>query len=506
MATLGGFGALDWCVVAGFLVLTTVLGKRLAGPQTGLRDFFLGGRSLPWWAVAGSIVATEVSAVTFLSLPYVIFRDDGNLTYLQLGVLALLLAKLAVALFLVPRYFEQEIYSPYDFVGERLGAPAKRVATVLFSIGGVLAQSARVFLTAVVLELMLVDELRWIEELTGIPPLAAAVTAIGIVSVGWTWAGGMAAVIWTDAILFLVFLIGIAIAFFTATAGLEGGAGEVFEVAQAADKLRVFDLSVDPTRAYTLWAALFAYVIWGVGMFGTDQLLTQRLFCCRDARDARRALVASNVALFVTVLAAFVGLALYAYYQAHPLAGDALAEYEGNGDRIFPIFILSTIPAGWKGLVIAGVFAAAISSLDSILAALSQATLSTVVPGHRRSVATSRMLVVIYGVVLCMLAVLMEGIKARFPSILDLSLAMAGYTVGALLGGVLLAMAPLGRNGRGYVWSAPLAVVVIAIISETTSLAYPWFAPIGLAVAYIGGWLLSGYTGVDLRQDATMRK
>lgn len=492
---LGGFSALDWAVFGGFLVLATVLGERLAGRQRGLRDFFLGGRNLPWWAVAGSIVATEVSAVTFLSLPFVIYKEGGDLTYLQLGVGALVLAKLAVAWILVPRYFEREIYSPYDLVGQRLGGGARRVATALFSIGGVLAQAARVYLTAVVLELMLRDELGWLEGRTGIPPLAAAVGAIGVVSVLWTFVGGMAAVVWTDALLFLVFLVGLVIALVTAISGLEGGAAEVFEVARSADKLRLFDLSTDPTRAYTLWAALFAYVIWGFGMFGTDQLLAQRLFCCRDARDARRAMIASNAALIVTGLAAMVGLALYAYYQAHPLDGDALALYEEKGDRIFPLFILSAIPTGLKGLVIAGVFAAAISSLDSILAALSQVTLSTVVPERHRSVATSRLLVILFGVALCALAVFMERVHERFPSILDLSLAMAGYTVGALLAGVMLALFPAGRDGRGYLVSAPLAAASVLLVSETTDLAWPWYAPLGLIVAWGGGWLLSRPTG-----------
>ncbi|MEM7309935.1 MAG: hypothetical protein AAF682_24890 [Planctomycetota bacterium] len=534
---MSGFGAVDWAVVGGFLALTTLLGERLAGRQATLRDYFLGGRRLPWWAVAGSIVATEVSAITFVSLPFVVFRDGGDLTYLQLGVFGLLIARLIVGYALVPRYFERELYSPYDLVGERLGVGARRAASALFSAGGVLAQASRVYLTAVVLEVLLHGELAALEQRVGVPPLAASVAAIGAVSVVWTWLGGMATVIWTDAMLFVVFLVGIAISIATATAGVDGGAAEVLATARDAGKLRLLDFDTDPAKAYTFWAALFAYTIWGVGAFGTDQLLAQRLFCCRDARDARRAIVASNAALVVTALAALLGMALFAYYQAHPLEGEALALYEEKGDRIFPIFILEAVPTGLRGLIVAGVFAAAISSLDSILAALSQTALATVVPERLRSVRTSRVLVVVFGVLLCVLAVQMERAHARYPSILDLALAMAGYTVGALLAGVLLALWPGGRDGRGYAWSAPLAAMTVVAVAWHTSasrtacavfaaalvvlglvrlrdarvallaaggaglvalslwdglrLAWPWNAPIGLAVAYGFGWLLS---------------
>jgi Na+/proline symporter len=229
-------------------------------------------------------------------------------------------------------------------------------------------------------------------------------------------------------------------------------------------------------------------------MFGTDQLFAQRLFCCADARAARKAVLASNAALLVTLLAAFVGLALFGFYAAHPLTGPAAALVAEEPDRIFPLFILSELPTGVKGLAIAGVFAAAISSLDSILAALAQTTLTTVIPKRARTVATSRALVVLFGILLCGLAIAMESLRARYPSILDLALAVVGYTVGALLAGVLLALFPLGRDGRGYRWSAPLAVLVVAAcawIPESPP-AWPWRAPIGLLIAWGGGWLLSG--------------
>lgn len=204
----GGFTTLDWVVVIGVLVGTTVVAGRVAGRQESMRDFFLGARSLPWWAVAASIIATEISAVTYISLPSVVQREGGNITYLQIGLFGSLLARAFVGYVLVPAYYEREIYSPYDYVGNRLGSQARALTTGLFTLGGILAQSARVYLTAVVLQVLLAQELAAVEAAIGLPPLVTSVAAIGVVAVGWTLMGGMATVIWTDAILFVLFLVG----------------------------------------------------------------------------------------------------------------------------------------------------------------------------------------------------------------------------------------------------------------------------------------------------------
>jgi SSS family transporter len=468
---LGGFGWLDWSVVVGFLVLTTVLGERLSGKQSTVHDFFLGGRRLPWFAVAASIIATEISAVTLIGLPAVVFAEGGNLTYLQLGVFGSFVARWTIAIWLVPAYYEREIYSPYDYMGRRLGGNVRGVTSALFALGGVLGQAARVYLIAVVLEVILVDELAWIEARTGIDSLVASVGAIGLVSIFWTLLGGIATVIWTDAILFVVFLAAIGIALVTVVQGVDGGAAEVVRVGGEAGKLRFFDLSATLARPYTLWAALFAIGLGNIGAYGTDQLLAQRLLCCRDVRDARRAIVASYGAMIVTVLVGFVGVGLYAWYRQHPLSGHALELFNENPGRIFPIFVLQAVPPGLKGLILAGAFAAAISSLDSILAALSQTTLASLIQpwwrrrgeadDDRRALRVSRVLVVLFGVLLCALAVYCAVLERKYKSILDLALAMAGYTQGALLAGFLLAFWRLRVNGAGFVWSAPLSVLAV---------------------------------------------
>ncbi|MFQ5413160.1 MAG: hypothetical protein ACE5E6_01750 [Phycisphaerae bacterium] len=523
-ALSGVFTWIDWVVVAGYLAGTTVLGGVFAGRQATIRDFFLGGRKLPWYAVSGSIVATEISAVTFVGLPYVVFKDGGDFTYLQLGVFGALSARLVVGYVLVPAYYRREIYSPYDYIGYRLGRGARNVTTVVFAIGGMLAQSARVYLTAVVLELLLADSLfGWLAAETGVSTMTWSIWAIGLTAVVWTLMGGITTVIWTDVMLLLVFMVGAAVALGYVVASLDGGVSGLVAIGRAGGKFQFFDFDVNPCKAYTFWAAIIASTWHNVGAYGTDQMMAQRMFCCRSPRDARRAVVSSYVGIVVTIMVMLLGVGLYAYYKTHPLSGAGLALYEGRGDRILPIFILDVLPTGLKGLLIAAVFAAAISSLDSILVALSQATLPLVSAvrgrlGHgssraacsggassvddasgaaramsrvddRRAVRVSRVLVVVWGCVLCVLSQVAERAADHYPSLLDLALSMAGYTGGALLAGVLLAMLPARRFGRGLCWSAPISVATVFAVAWHA----PWarYACVGMAIVFLAAWVVA---------------
>ena len=517
----GNFTWVDWLVVFGYLAFTTILGAKLAGRQATIRDFFLGGRKLPWYAVSGSIIATEISALTFVSVPSIVFKIgvEANFKYLQLGLIGSFLARIIVGYVLVPAYYKREIYSPYDYMGNQLGGHVRSMTSVLFSLSGILAQSARVYLTAEVLMVVLHDQLLGMEGATGVPALAWAIFFIGVVSVGWTLIGGITTVIWTDVLLFLVFLAGAFVALATVAYNLEGGIGEMFRIGwEAKDsgpwgKFTFFDFSLSPARQYTIWTAAIASTWGGIGAYGTDQLLAQRMFCCKDKRDARWAIISSTAGQIVTATVMFVGVGLFAYYQQQPtgdvaaavaardiqchpdypsLCGDAYASYLEKSDRIFPIFILERIPTGIKGLIIAGIFAAAISSLMGILTALSQVVMSAFynpwrervlrkrgivvslsgdIEGlaekdgasdeDRRSVLVGRLMVLFWGVVLCLMAYLARSVAEHYKSILDLGLAMAGYAGGALLAGFGLAFLPLRIDGRGFMWSGPLSVFCV---------------------------------------------
>lgn len=552
------FGPIDWAVVAGYLIFTTWIGHALAGKQATIRDFFLGGRKLPWYAVAGSSIATEISAVTFVGVPAVVFGLGGDFTYMQLGIIAGLLSRLFVAFVLVPQYYKRLVYSPYDYMGNQLGGGVRGTMTALFSFGQTFAQASRVYLTAVVLELVLNEPLSRVEAATGISPLMLSIIIIGAVSILWTVIGGIATVIWTDVILFCVFVVGGVTALFVIAADVPGGMSALFQTAHAGGKFRLFDLDpkFDPVKEFTIWTAAIGTLFGNIGAYGTDQLMAQRMFCCANPREAKKAVIAGYAGQLVTALMLLVGAGLWVYYKgpaavpvenppaalraegvapqalpieqwAHPLYGEARRMYEQKNDRIFPIFILSdAIPPGVTGLMIAGIFAAAISSFDSILAALSQTSINGIYLPIRRRILrrsqeeedalharedepamreqrhilkVSRALVVFWAVVLCAVAMLIDAYQDKFGvPILQLALGIASWTAGALLAAFLLAWLPLKINGRGLAWAAPLSV---ACVMSLRFAGIDWWIYTAWAIAAL---LLITWLAAAVAQDRSL--
>lgn len=488
------FTWLDWGVLIGYLVLVSILGVKLAGKQENMEDFFRGGGKLPWYAVSGSMIATIISAVTFIAVPARIFRDDGNFTYLQFGIIAGLISRVFVSFVLIPAYFKHKVYSPYDYMGKKLGETARTVTTLLFSLMGLLAQAARVYLTAIILEVILKDQLTFLYDKTGIDSLVWAVGIVGIIAIAWTMLGGIATVIWTDVMLFLVFVIGGIVALSVVVDQLPGGFGQLFHDAGEAGKFKLWSINLTRPETsqyasiwgevfaepFTIWAAIIAVTFGNIGAYGTDQLLAQRIFCCKNERHAKLAVMTSWAAEAVAALMLLVGAGLWVFYQQFPerLGVDAAAVVADNADNILPVFSLLEVPSGLTGLIIAGVFAAAISSLTSILAALSQTTISGIylplrkidpdgpdaVKHGKEILAVSRGLVVFWGIALCLMALLIDVYVERMQAagedvpFLDLALGLASYVVGALLATFLLAWLPLKKNAYGLIWAAPLSV------------------------------------------------
>lgn len=478
------FGAIDWLVVLGVLALTTLIGIWL-GRRANLRDYFLGDRRMPWLAVSASIVATEISAVTLVSLPFVVFQPGGNFAYLQIVLFGSVLARLAIAWWLVPAYYEREIYSPYDYVGLKLGGRAKRLTSALFTVGGVLSQAARVYLTALVLEIVLHDPLTRLSETTGVPTLALSIALLTLVSLVWTWLGGVSTVVWTDVVLFLVFTASAIAVLFVIAGKLDLGFERIWRVGIDAHKSDLLDFDTSPWKKYTFWSATIASSWGGIAAYGVDQLMAQRLFCCRGVREARRAIVWSSLGVVVPVLVAFVGVGLFAYYERNPMGAEALAAYQKKGENLLLVFTTEVVPPGWKGLVVAGVLAAAISSLTGVLTALSQTALAAA--AREPSVKLARALVVVFGLALGALAFALDPLSRQFASILDLALTLATFTQGALLAGLALALLAPHVGGSGYLWSAPLSVVTV--------LALGWHGELAVAVVdaalvlLVVGWI-----------------
>jgi solute:Na+ symporter, SSS family len=470
------FTALDWAVVFGYLLLTTIVGHCVRGKQASIRDFFLGGRSLPWPAVTGSIIATEISGVTFIAVPGSVMALQGDFTYLQWAI-GSILARVVVGLFFVKVFYEKDIYSPYDFMGNRLGTGVKQLATVLFTVGSILAQSVRVLVAALPLKVVTPLPFEW------------CIVVIGVFAIGWTLMGGMRTVIWTDVMQFGIFVAGGLTALFWMLGTFENGWETLFTSARSAemfdgtvvDKMRVFNFEFDPSLQFTFWVAIFAVPFLNLNAFGVDQLNAQRMFCCRSAGDARKAIIWSSVGQLVTVLMLFVGAALFVFYLQHPptdpLIMDALKWSSGQPgvpDNVFPVWIVTEMPVAIRGLILSGIFAAAISSLDSILAALSQTTLSLMRKTdrdytdqeHMSLVRLSRILVVVWGGILTSFTFVLFAVKEKTQvPILPLAFGMTTYTVGPLLGMFLIALLGKGRGSvKGLIAGAVLSSVLVLFV------------------------------------------
>ena len=508
------FTAWDWLVVFGYLGLTTLVGHAMRGKQASIHDFFLGGKSLPWQAVSGSMIATEISGVTFIGVPGTLFALHGDFTYLQWAI-GSVIARIIVGAYFVRVYYEREIYSPYDYMGLRLGSAAKTLTTVLFTIGSILAQSVRVLVAAIPLQVV-----------TGMP-LWACIISIGVFAIGWTLMGGMRTVIWTDVMQFGLFVVGGLIALFAIIGGLTGGWGEMWATAEQFGRTRIINTEVAATLQFTLWVAIFAVPFQNLGIFGTDQLMAQRMFCCRDAKSASKAIIFSSIGQLVTLLMLMVGAALFVSYhnkgfttqelalvmEVKPAEGQTLeaavaeatadatyAEHPDSkeksnvivpkkGDYVFPIWIVTMLPVGLSGLILAGVFAAAISSLDSILAALSQTTLSLLYHPERgdtgltdeQLLRKSRQLVIFWGIALVLFTFVLEVAREGIP-ILSLAFGMTSYTVGPILAIFLCAM--LGRGSmRGLVIGTAVSMLLVMfvrmdvwVLVEKANISIEWLA------------------------------
>lgn len=477
------FGTLDWIIVGAYIAGTTLVGHHLKGKQHSTRDFFLGGRSLPWYAVTASTIATTISAVTFIGVPALVYAVDGNFVYLQLAIGGII-ARILVARFLVPLYYEKEFYSPYEYMEDKLGPVVGRITAGLFFLGGILGQGVRVYATALVLELI-----------TGWS-LTQSIVLIALFSILWTWMGGIAAVIWTDFVQFFILIAGGVAALVFVSGALPDGWTTLVSVGEQHDKFRFFDFSTDPGIAFTFWAALVAMPFQNVAVYGTDHLFVQRLLCCKSQSEAQKAVLWSTIGEFVPLLMLTVGVGLFAFYQFQDLPPDLAALVAERGDRVFPAFIITEIPTGLRGLLIAGILSAAISSLDSILAALSQISLTMFYKPFVRPDADethllriSRMFVIFWGAVLAIMA---WQFSASQLDIVTLAFSMTTYTWGPMLGLFLLSMLAARYRVGGVGWSVIASIVVVLIINEpeilnplfgtvfaSPLLAWPWLFPIG---------------------------
>ena len=465
---MSGLTTLDAIVIVAYLAGITAWGAWLGRGQAGGADYFLGGRSLPWGAVLLSVVATETSTLTFLSIPGVAYA--GSLVFLQL-TLGYLAGRIVVAAVLLPAYYRGDISTAYALLEARFGTATRRLAAAIFMMTRLLADSVRLFATAIPLALI-----------TGWP-YPASILVIAVLTLIYTYCGGIRAVVWVDSVQMGLYLLGAAIAVAVIQAQMPGGWGEVLESAMSAGKLQVLDFSWSLTAPYTLLAGLLGGAVFTMASHGTDQLIVQRLLTCRNIRDSQKALIGSGFAVIGQfLLFLLVGIGLWGYY-----GGQAF----DRTDEIFAHFIIDVLPSGVTGLLIACVFAAAMSSLSSSVNALASSTaydywapLVGAIGDEERILKAGRVFTLGWGALLAGGAIMFIPLS-RQTSAVEVALGVAAVVYGGLLGAFALGVLAKGTSQISAI--AGIGSGIAAVVAMQGLVAWLWYVPIGATITLVVG-------------------
>ena len=505
----------DYFIIVGYLVGVAALGIRMGGRQRSTEDYFLGGRDLPWWAVCFSVVATETSTLTIIGVPAITF--GGTMTFLQI-TMGYLLGRLVVSAFFLPRYFKGSLTTAYAFLGDRFGDRMRGSASVTFMVTRLLADGVRLFATAIPLKV--------IADSAGLGLFGGPITyfqiiaLLGIVTVIYTLIGGIRAVVWMDVVQMTLYIGGGLLAvFFLLDAMPEGWWSE----AVAAGKLTVMDLGFGGsfsdwiTQPYVLITAVVGGGVFSMASHGTDQLIVQRLLTCRNQYDSQKALVASAVVVAVQfALFLFVGVLLWSHYGGQSPADLGLS----RGDEVFPRYIIEGLPPGLSGLLLAGILAAAMSTLSSSLNSLASSTMMDVFErvvrkpiAEARALKISRVLTLFWGGLFVLFASMFEDTQ---NPVVELGLAIASFTYGGLLGAFLLGLLSKRAREADAIISFVLTIAFMVLIifglwhdadqgwifrfnpsdeliaaQQLRQVAWPWYTLIGSSITVAVGSLLA---------------
>ncbi len=468
----------DWLVIVVYLMGMIVLGVWFGKDQRNARDYFLGSRNLPWWSVGASIIATETSALTFIGVPALAF--GGDLAFIQI-IIGYVMARIILAVVMVPHYFKGEIYSPYQLFAQAFGEPARHTAAGFFLVAGTLAAGVRVYVTCIPLQLML-----------GMDVLPAIALFI-VLSLIYTYVGGIKAVVWTEFAQFLLFLAGGVFTLFYLPTLIDGGATAALREAADAGKLHWLNTKFSLAMPFNIWMGIIGGTVLVLSTHGADQLIVQRVLTCRSVADGRKALILSAVVILpLFLMFLLIGALLWVYYQHHGFAIPLPENKAGFGknDYVFPIFILSAMPPVVKGFMIVAILAAAMSSVAAALSALASVStmdfaraLARRERGDDYYLKFSKYSTVGWAVILGLVAYASREVTF----ILNWAFSLNGLTSGAMIGGLSLAL--FWRGGRGVAVIAgmfvSLAVMLAVNLQWKAQIAWPWYALMGATVTLV---------------------
>lgn len=459
---------LDYGIIGLYLCFIIWLGASFARRQTSASEYFLISRSVPWWAVCFTVVATETSTLTFIGVPAQTYAAGGNLTFLQLA-LGYIAGRFIVSAIFIPKYFARELLTSYEVLHERFGAPVRNLGSAMFLVTRSAADGIRLFATSAV-----------VATLVGVP-VWTAILLLGIAMIIYTFYGGASAVIWTDVIQMFVYLAGALIVLWFALAGVPGGVGEVLDFGAATGRFTMFNLQLDFFRAYTFWAGMVGGVALTLATHGTDQFLVQRLLTARSQQQAQVGLSLSGILVFLQfALFLFIGVTLATFYQ------HAAPPVLGRGDMLIPTFVRDYVPAGFAGFVVAAIVAAALSpSINSLAATtVNDFYLKYWKPnaGDAEILRVAHRATVGWGVVQIGLALLATRLN---QSVLDAGLAVLGLGAGPVLGAFLVAVMRRRVEPWPVAGSMLVAWITVWSVWAFTPVAWPWYAAIGASVTVV---------------------
>jgi SSS family solute:Na+ symporter len=480
-----GLNRIDLLIIAAYLAGITLFGLRFRKRQRTMRDYFLADRNIPWWAISLSIVAAETSTLTIISIPGLAY--DSNLTFLQV-VMGYLIGRIIISFVLLPQYFRGELYTAYQLIEHRFGPELRTVTAGLFLLTRAAAEGVRVYAVSIVVAIALGTG-----EVTSI----AIITLLTLI---YTFEGGLAAVVWTDVVQTFIYVGGTLVGLVTILHLVPGGWESVQTIAGGLHKFQMFDASVlthwpyfNFAKPYTLWAGIIGGAFLTTASHGTDQLIVQRLLAARNQRQSALALLSSGVAVFFQFgLFLFVGVMLFVYYRVPSSAF-------GRADRIYPTFIVSRMPHGIAGLLIAAILAAAMSNLSAALNSLSSSSVMDFYlrfRSRRRPEVTevgrlrmARLATVGWALLLFALAVLALH---RVGRVVEVGLQIASVAYGALLGVFLLGVLTRRANQRGAMVGMACGLAMEFYLWAWSQVAFTWWVAIGTCVTFAVGYVASG--------------
>jgi len=492
------FSLIDVSIIVIYLLASVAVGIYKAGKQKDSKDYFLGGKELNWWAVGLSIVASETSTLTFISIPGLAYRS--NMMFLQL-IFGYFIGRLLVTFIFIPAYYKGDLETAYDYIGKRFGLRLRKITSSVFIITRVLASGVRLFATAIPVHII-----------TGFD-YPTSIAIIGIFTLIYTYLGGLKAVVSMDVIQLFIYITGAAISLVIILSGLPNGISDVFAYSE---KFKIFNFDFRNSiieflaSPYTIIGAFLGGTFLTMASHGTDQLLVQRLLGCKNKKDSQKALML-DASLIVLQFAffLFLGIALYAYYNGIPFEMLAFNNNNMNltsSDEIFPKFIVESLPTGISGIVIAGVLASAMGTLSSAISSLASSTYLDLFKSSKlgkKKFATKEMIIskiftLFWGTVLIGGAMLFSDTK---NPVVELGLTIASFTYGGLLGVFLLGIFFRHINEKEAITGFFAGILIMVYVIYQTSIAYTWYTMIGVATTIIAANLMR-----TMRRKQTINK